>query len=143
MKKILLEEDTMQWEMAELNRLKQDKNRKYNCPVQLAVYSQTVEVTLYLTIMHHYGCTRNTCSHHLAAAGTLNCIHIAPHIFLDFAVSNRGFNKDMLLDFASFNRCFNKDGPIVLQVPAVAIYFYEVARVHKLGMFESRCLDCH
>jgi hypothetical protein len=93
--------------------------------------------------MHHYGCTRNTCSHHLAAAGTLNCIHIAPHIFLDFAVSNRGFNKDMLLDFASFNRCFNKDGPIVLQVPAVAIYFYEVARVHKLGMFESRCLDCH
>jgi hypothetical protein len=49
MKKILLEEDTMQWEMAELNRLKQDKKRKYNCPVQLAVYSQTVEVTLYLT----------------------------------------------------------------------------------------------
>jgi hypothetical protein len=49
MKKILLEEDTMQWEMAELNRLKQDKNRKYNCPVQLAMYSQTIEVTLYLT----------------------------------------------------------------------------------------------
>jgi hypothetical protein len=48
---VLLEvtEVTMQWEMAELNRLKQDKNRKYNCPVQLAVYSQTVEVTLYLT----------------------------------------------------------------------------------------------
>ena len=34
--------------MVEINRLKQDKNRKYNCPVQLAVYSQTVEV--YLTI---------------------------------------------------------------------------------------------
>ena len=49
MKKILLEEDTMQWEMAELNRIKQDKNRKYNCPVQLAMYSQTIEVTLYLT----------------------------------------------------------------------------------------------
>jgi len=26
------------------------KNRKYNYPVQLAVYSQTVEVTLYLTL---------------------------------------------------------------------------------------------
>jgi hypothetical protein len=47
------EEVTMQWEMAELNRLKQDKNRKYNCPVQLAVYSQTVEVTLYLTYDNH------------------------------------------------------------------------------------------
>ena len=50
MKKILLEEDTLQWEIGELNRLKKDKNRKYNCPVQLAVYSQTVEVTLCLTL---------------------------------------------------------------------------------------------
>jgi hypothetical protein len=40
----------MQWEMAELNRLKKDKNRKYNYPVQMAMYSQTVEVTLYLTL---------------------------------------------------------------------------------------------
>jgi hypothetical protein len=40
----------MQWEMVELNRLKQDKNRKYSSPVQLAVYSQTVEITLYLTL---------------------------------------------------------------------------------------------
>jgi hypothetical protein len=40
---------TMQWEMVELNRLKQEKNRKYNCPVQLVVYNQTIEVTLYLT----------------------------------------------------------------------------------------------
>jgi hypothetical protein len=40
----------MQWEIAELNRLKQIKNRKYSCPEQLAVYSQTVEVTLYLTL---------------------------------------------------------------------------------------------
>jgi hypothetical protein len=39
----------MQREIAELNRLKQDKNRKYNCPVQLAVYNQTIEVTIYLT----------------------------------------------------------------------------------------------
>jgi hypothetical protein len=38
----------MQWEIAELNRLKQIKNRKYSCPVQLAVYSQTVEVTICL-----------------------------------------------------------------------------------------------
>jgi hypothetical protein len=36
--------------MVELNRLKQDENRKYNYPVQLAVYIQTVEVTLYLTL---------------------------------------------------------------------------------------------
>jgi hypothetical protein len=47
-----LSEVTMQWEMAELNRLKQDKNRKYSWPGQLAVYSQTVEVTLYLTCNH-------------------------------------------------------------------------------------------
>jgi hypothetical protein len=40
---------TMQREMAELNRLKQIKNRKYSWPGQLAVYSQPVEVTLYLT----------------------------------------------------------------------------------------------
>jgi hypothetical protein len=39
----------MQWEIAELNRLKQINNRKYSRPGQLAVYSQTVEVTLYLT----------------------------------------------------------------------------------------------
>ena len=38
----------MQWEIAELNRLKQIKNRKYSCPGQLAVYSQPLEVTLYL-----------------------------------------------------------------------------------------------
>ena len=44
------EEDIMQWIVAELNRLKQIKNRKYNWPGQLAVYSQTVEVTLYLTL---------------------------------------------------------------------------------------------
>ena len=43
------EEDTMQKEIAELNRLKQNKNRKYNWSGQLAVYSQPVEVTLYLT----------------------------------------------------------------------------------------------
>jgi hypothetical protein len=30
--------------------LKQDKNRKYNCPVQLAVYGHTVEGTIYLTL---------------------------------------------------------------------------------------------
>jgi hypothetical protein len=40
----------LQCKKVELNRLKKDKNRKYNCPVQLAVYSQTVEVTLYLTL---------------------------------------------------------------------------------------------
>jgi hypothetical protein len=45
----------MQWEMAELNRLKQNKNRKYSWPGQLAVYSQTVEVTLYLTSAHTPG----------------------------------------------------------------------------------------
>jgi hypothetical protein len=39
----------MQWEMVELNMLKQIKNRKYSWPGQLAVYCQTVEVTLYLT----------------------------------------------------------------------------------------------
>jgi hypothetical protein len=37
------EEDTMQRKIAELNRLKQIKNRKYNWLGQLAVYSQTVE----------------------------------------------------------------------------------------------------
>jgi hypothetical protein len=40
----------MQREIAELNRLKQNKNRKYSWPGQLAVYSQPVEVTLYLTM---------------------------------------------------------------------------------------------
>ena len=49
MEKRLLE-DTMQWEMAELNMLKQDKNRKYNYPVQLEVYGHTVEDTIYLTL---------------------------------------------------------------------------------------------
>jgi hypothetical protein len=44
------EEGTMQREIAELNRLKQIKNRKYNWPGQLAVYSQHVEATLYLTL---------------------------------------------------------------------------------------------
>jgi hypothetical protein len=44
------EEDTMQREIAELNRLKQIKNRKYSWPGQLAVYSQPVEVILYLTL---------------------------------------------------------------------------------------------
>jgi hypothetical protein len=39
----------MQREIAELNRLKQNKNRKYSWPGQLAVYGQPVEVTLYLT----------------------------------------------------------------------------------------------
>ena len=43
-------DDTMQCEMAELNRLKKNKNRKYSWPGQLAMYSQTVEVTLYLTL---------------------------------------------------------------------------------------------
>jgi hypothetical protein len=49
MKKRRVEEITMQWEMAELNRLKQNKNRKYSWPGQLMVYCQTIEVTLYLT----------------------------------------------------------------------------------------------
>ena len=44
------EEVTMQWEIAELNRLKQIKNTKYSWPGQLAVYSQPIEVTLYLTL---------------------------------------------------------------------------------------------
>jgi hypothetical protein len=44
------EKVTMQWEIAELNRLKKIKNRKYSWPGQLAVYSQTVEVILYLTL---------------------------------------------------------------------------------------------
>jgi hypothetical protein len=44
------EEDSMQREIAELNRLKQNKNRKYSWPGQMAMYSQTVEVTLYLTL---------------------------------------------------------------------------------------------
>jgi hypothetical protein len=39
----------MQREIAELNRLKQIKNRKYSWQGQMAVYSQPVEVTLYLT----------------------------------------------------------------------------------------------
>ena len=43
------EKVSMQREIAELNRLKQNKNRKYNWPGQLAVYSQPVEVILYLT----------------------------------------------------------------------------------------------
>ena len=30
--------------------LKQDRNRKYNCPVQLVVYGHTVEGTIYLTL---------------------------------------------------------------------------------------------
>jgi hypothetical protein len=45
--------------MAELDMLKQDKNRKYNCLVQLAVYSQTVEVTLYLTPATSYRSNRS------------------------------------------------------------------------------------
>jgi hypothetical protein len=44
------EDDPMQREIAELNRLKKNKNRKYSWPGQLAVYSQPVEVTLYLTV---------------------------------------------------------------------------------------------
>jgi hypothetical protein len=40
----------LQCKMVELYMLKQDKNRKYNCPVQLAVYGQTVEGTIYLTL---------------------------------------------------------------------------------------------
>jgi hypothetical protein len=44
------EEVNMQREIAERNRLKQIKNRKYSWPRQLAVYSQPVEVTLYLTV---------------------------------------------------------------------------------------------
>jgi hypothetical protein len=44
------EEATMQWEMTKLNRLKQIKNRKYSWLGQLAVYSQHVEVTLYLIV---------------------------------------------------------------------------------------------
>ena len=36
--------------IAELNRLKQIKKIKYSRPGQLAVYSQPVEVTLYLTL---------------------------------------------------------------------------------------------
>jgi hypothetical protein len=43
------EEDYFQREITELNRLKQNKNRKYSWPGQLAVYSQTIEVTSYLT----------------------------------------------------------------------------------------------
>jgi hypothetical protein len=45
------EDDPMQRDIAELNRLKQNKNRKYCWPGQLAVYSQPVEVTLYLTLL--------------------------------------------------------------------------------------------
>jgi hypothetical protein len=40
---------TLQCKMVELYMLKQDKNRKYSCPVQLAVYGHTVEGTIYLT----------------------------------------------------------------------------------------------
>jgi hypothetical protein len=40
----------LQCKMVELYMLKQDKNRKYNCPVQLAVYGHTVEGTIYLTL---------------------------------------------------------------------------------------------
>jgi hypothetical protein len=36
--------------IAELNRLKQIKKIKYSWPGQLVVYSQPVEVTLYLTL---------------------------------------------------------------------------------------------
>ena len=43
-------QNLLQCKMVELNMLKQDKNRKYNCPVQLAMYSQTVEGTIYLTL---------------------------------------------------------------------------------------------
>ena len=43
------EEHTMKREMAELNKLKQNKNRKYIWPGQLVVYSQPIDVTLYLT----------------------------------------------------------------------------------------------
>ena len=51
MKKLIKKSvSTMQREIAELNRLKQNKNRKYSWPGQLAVYSQPVEVTLYLTL---------------------------------------------------------------------------------------------
>jgi hypothetical protein len=49
MRRVNEEVGTMQREIAELNRLKQNKNRKYSWPGQLAVYSQPVEVTLYLT----------------------------------------------------------------------------------------------
>jgi len=51
----------MQREIAELNRLKQIKNRKYSWLGQLAVYSQLamynqpIEVTLYLTDIHVKG----------------------------------------------------------------------------------------
>jgi hypothetical protein len=41
----------LQCKMVELYMLKQDKNRKYNCPVQMAVYGHTVEGTIYLTIL--------------------------------------------------------------------------------------------
>ena len=43
-------EDLLQCKMVELYMLKQDKNRKYNCRVQLAVYGYTVEGTIYLTL---------------------------------------------------------------------------------------------
>jgi hypothetical protein len=48
------EVSAMQREIDELNRLKQNKNRKYSWPGQLAVYSQTIEVTLYLTATTPY-----------------------------------------------------------------------------------------
>jgi hypothetical protein len=55
----------MQWEMVELNRLKLNKNRKYIWPVQLAMYNQTVEVTLCLT-------NRPTIKHSSALLYSLN-----------------------------------------------------------------------
>ena len=45
----------MQRGIAELNRIKQNKNRKYNWLGQLAVYGHPVEVTLYLTDIHVEG----------------------------------------------------------------------------------------
>jgi hypothetical protein len=50
MKKYRKYRTRLQCKKVELNRLNKDKNRKYNCPVQLAVYSQTVEGTIYLTL---------------------------------------------------------------------------------------------
>jgi hypothetical protein len=50
------EEITLQCKMVELYMLKQDKNRKYNCPVQLAVYGHTVEGTIYLTVIDFLPC---------------------------------------------------------------------------------------
>jgi hypothetical protein len=41
--------------MVKLNMLKQDKNRKYNCPVPLALYGQTVEGKIYLIVVGRTG----------------------------------------------------------------------------------------